>query len=63
MIRTAYRLRCEEWGEEVATISGLQNQVRVLRNALGMPKESPDEETGWPYLKDVPLSLKGVDET
>lgn len=63
MIRHAYRLRCEEWGEELGIISGLQNEVRVLRSALGMEKERPEEETGWPYLKEAPLNLEGIEET
>jgi hypothetical protein len=63
MIRHAYRLRCDEWYEELAIISGLQNEVRVYRNALGMEKERPEDETGWPYLKEAPLNLEGIDET
>ena len=63
MIRHAYRLRCDEWNEELAIISGLQNEVRVYRNAMGMEKERPEDETGWPYLKDAPLNLQGIDET
>jgi len=63
MIRHAYRLRCEEWCEELAIISGLQNEVRVYRNAMGMEKERPEDETGWPYLKDAALNLEGINET
>jgi len=63
MIRHAYRLRCDEWGEELAIISGLQNEVRVYRNAMGMEKERPEDETGWSYLKEAPLNLEGIDET
>ena len=63
MLRGAYRLRTEEWGEELNVISGLQNEVRVLRKALGMDVESSEDETGWPFLKDAPLNLDGIDET
>ena len=63
MIRHAYRLRCDEWSEELAIISGLQNEVRVYRNAMGMEKERSEDETGWPYLKDAPLNLEGINET
>jgi uncharacterized coiled-coil protein SlyX len=63
MIRYAYQLRCEEWCEELAIISGLQNEVRVYRNAMGMEKERPEDETGWPYLKDAALNLEGINET
>jgi hypothetical protein len=63
MLRTAYRLRTDEWGEDLKVISGLQNEVRVLRKALGMDGEKAEEETGWPYLRDAPLNLDSVDET
>jgi hypothetical protein len=63
MLRTAYRLRTDEWGEELKVISGLQNEVRVLRKTLGMDGEKAEEETGWPYLRDAPLNLDSVDET
>jgi len=56
MIRTAYRLRTEEWGEEYTIISGLQAEVRCYRRLLGMEVERPEDETGWPYLKDLPLN-------
>jgi septal ring factor EnvC (AmiA/AmiB activator) len=56
MIRTAYRLRTDEWGEEYPIISGLQSEVRCYRRVLGMEAEKPEEETGWPYLKDLPLN-------
>ncbi|ODH38384.1 hypothetical protein ACO22_02383 [Paracoccidioides brasiliensis] len=58
MIRTAYRLRCEEEEVPIRVISGLQNEVRAYRNALGMEPEKPDEEYGWEILKDLP---PGVD--
>jgi len=45
MIRTAYRLRCEEEEVPYRVICGLQNEVRAYRNALGMDPEKPDEET------------------
>ena len=56
MIRTAYRLRTDEWCEEYKIISGLQSEVRCLRRCLGMEAEKPEQETGWPYLKDLPLN-------
>jgi hypothetical protein len=55
MIRHANRLRTDEWCEEYAVIAGLQGQVRCLRRVLGMDVEKPEEEVGWPYLKDLPL--------
>ncbi|OJD14726.1 hypothetical protein AJ78_04951 [Emergomyces pasteurianus Ep9510] len=58
MIRTAYRLRCEEEEVPIRVISGLQNEVRAYRNALGMEPEKPEEEYGWEILKDLP---PGVD--
>ncbi|PGH06486.1 hypothetical protein GX51_02310 [Blastomyces parvus] len=54
MIRTAYRLRCEEEELPIRIISGLQNEVRAYRNALGMEPEKPEEEYGWEILKDLP---------
>ncbi|ERF73868.1 hypothetical protein EPUS_05880 [Endocarpon pusillum Z07020] len=63
MLRTAYRLRTDEWGEELKIVSGLQNEVRVLRKALGMDVEKAEDETGWPYLKDAPLHLDSIDES
>jgi hypothetical protein len=63
MLRTAYRLRTDEWGEELKVISGLQNEVRVLRKALGMEVEKTEDETGWPYLREAPLNLESIDET
>lgn len=63
MIRHAYRLRVDEEYDHVKTISGLQCEVRALRNALGLERETPEEESGWEYLKDAPLSLDGVAET
>jgi len=56
MIRTASRLRTDEWAEEYAVVSGLQSEVRCLRRCLGMEPEKPEEETGWSYLKEMPLS-------
>ncbi|KAG2415260.1 hypothetical protein HFD88_006451 [Aspergillus terreus] len=58
MIRTAYRLRCEEEETPVRIIAGLQNEVRAYRNALGMEPEKPEEEYGWEILKDVPASTE-----
>ncbi|KAL1883442.1 hypothetical protein Plec18167_002446 [Paecilomyces lecythidis] len=58
MIRTAYRLRCEEEETPIRIVAGLQNEVRAYRNALGMEPEKPEEEYGWEILKDAP---PGVD--
>ncbi|OQU98281.1 hypothetical protein CLAIMM_04090 [Cladophialophora immunda] len=55
MIRTAHRLRTDEWCEEYTIVAALQGEVRCLRRCLGMEAEKPEEETGWPYLKDLPL--------
>ncbi|EXJ69477.1 uncharacterized protein A1O5_07513 [Cladophialophora psammophila CBS 110553] len=55
MIRTAHRLRTDEWCEEYTIIAALQGEVRCLRRCIGMEPEKPEEETGWPYLKDLPL--------
>lgn len=63
MLRTAHRLRMDEWGDDLTVISGLQNEVRVLRKALGLDAEKPEEETGWPYLRDAPLNLDSINET
>ncbi|RHZ66692.1 hypothetical protein CDV55_105851 [Aspergillus turcosus] len=57
MIRTAYRLRCEEEELPIRIVSGLQNEVRAYRNALGMEPEKPEEEYGWEILKDAPPSV------
>lgn len=54
MIRKAYRLRCDEWNQELSVISGLQGEVRILRKCLGMEAEKRDEEIGWEYLREVP---------
>lgn len=54
MIRTAYRLKCEEDDVPTRVISGLQNEVRAYRFALGMEPEKPEEEYGWEYLKTIP---------
>ncbi|MCJ1398095.1 hypothetical protein MMC11_001292 [Xylographa trunciseda] len=53
MIRTAYRLRCEEEEVPVRIIAALQNEVRAYRNALGMEQERFEEETGFEILKDL----------
>ncbi|OAP55297.1 hypothetical protein AYL99_10270 [Fonsecaea erecta] len=55
MIRTAHRLRTDEWCEEYTVVAALQGEVRCLRRCMGMEPEKPEEETGWPYLKDLPL--------
>ena len=55
MIRTAYRLRVDEWCDEYRVVVGLQSEVRCLRRCLGMEAEKPEEETGYPYLKDAPF--------
>ena len=54
MIRTAYRLRCEEEEVPIRIVQGLQNEVRAYRNALGMEPEKPEEEYGWEVLKNAP---------
>ncbi|KAL4935365.1 hypothetical protein BDV06DRAFT_207156 [Aspergillus oleicola] len=54
MIRTAYRLRCEEDELPMRIVAGLQNEVRAYRNALGMEAERPEEEYGWEILRHVP---------
>ena len=51
MLREAYRLACEEEEMPVRVVSGLQNEVRALRSALGMEAERPEEEAGWEILK------------
>ncbi|KAL8932865.1 MAG: hypothetical protein Q9216_006637 [Gyalolechia sp. 2 TL-2023] len=58
MLREAYKLRCQEEELPVRIVSGLQNEVRAYRNALGMDPERPEEEFGWEILKDVPESAK-----
>ncbi|KAL8903231.1 MAG: hypothetical protein Q9207_004065 [Kuettlingeria erythrocarpa] len=54
MLREAYKLRCEEEELPVRIVSGLQNEVRAYRNALGMEPEKPEDEFGWEVLKDAP---------
>lgn len=56
MIRTAYRLRCEEDQTPANIVAGLQNEVRAYRSALGMPPEKPEEEGGWEILRNVPAT-------
>lgn len=51
MIRTAYRLRCEEEEMPTMVVAGLQNEVRSYRNALGMDPEKFEDEFGYPILK------------
>lgn len=53
MIRNAHQIRSNEEELPIRIISGLQNEVRAYRNALGMEPEKPDEEYGWEILKDV----------
>lgn len=55
MIRKAYRLRVDEWADEYQVVVGLQSEVRCYRRLLGIEPERPEEETGWPYLKDAPV--------
>jgi hypothetical protein len=59
MIRTANRLRTDEWCEEYTVVAGLQGEVRCMRRLLGWEKQEPEEEGGWPYLKDLPLDDTG----
>ncbi|KAJ5901976.1 hypothetical protein N7495_002504 [Penicillium taxi] len=54
MIRTAHRLRSEEEDVPIRIVTGLQNEVRAYRNALGMEVENPEDEYGWEILKDIP---------
>ncbi|KAL8948455.1 MAG: hypothetical protein Q9222_005363 [Ikaeria aurantiellina] len=54
MLRHAYKLRCEEEELPIRVVSGLQNEVRAYRNALGMTPEKEEEEYGWEILKDTP---------
>jgi hypothetical protein len=54
MLRTAYRISCEADDTPTRVISGLQNEVRAYRFALGMEAEKAEEEYGWDYLKDIP---------
>ncbi|KAI4176793.1 MAG: hypothetical protein LQ346_007800 [Caloplaca aetnensis] len=54
MLREAYKLRCEEEELPVRIVSGLQNEVRAYRNALGMEAEKLEDEFGWEVLKDAP---------
>ncbi|KAL9628217.1 MAG: hypothetical protein Q9204_006030 [Flavoplaca sp. TL-2023a] len=54
MLREAYKLRCEEEEMPMRIVSGLQNEVRAYRNALGMEPEKEEEEYGWEMLKDAP---------
>ena len=51
MLREAYRLTCEEEETPVRVVSGLQNEVRALRSALGMEAERSEDEGGWEMLK------------
>lgn len=60
MIRTASRLRNDEWYDEYKIIAGLQGEVRCYRRVLGMDRQKPEEEGGYPYLKDLPL--KDIEE-
>lgn len=55
MLRTAYRMRVDEWSDEYRVIVGLQSEVRCYRRLLKMEVEEPEEETGWQYLKDAPF--------
>jgi hypothetical protein len=57
MIRTAYRIRCEEEEVPWKVVAGLQNEVRAYRNALGMDPEKPEEEAGWEVLRDMPHAI------
>lgn len=58
MIRTAYRLRCEEDQAPTRIIQALQSEVRALRSAIGLEREKPEEETGWEFLKDIPPTME-----
>lgn len=53
MLRTAYKLRCEEEEVPIRVVAGLQNEIRSYRNALGMEPERFEDETGHEILKHV----------
>ncbi|MCJ1251923.1 hypothetical protein MMC30_009161 [Trapelia coarctata] len=53
MLRTAYKLRCEEEQVPIHVVAGLQNEVRSYRNALGMDPEKFEDETGYEILKEL----------
>ncbi|MCJ1462614.1 hypothetical protein MMC07_001216 [Pseudocyphellaria aurata] len=53
MLREAYKIRCEEEDIPVRIVSGLQNEVRAYRNALGMEPEKAEDEYGYEILKDI----------
>lgn len=53
MLREAYRIRCEEEELPIRIVSGLQNEVRAYRNALGMEPEKLEDEYGYEILKDI----------
>lgn len=53
MLRTAYRLRCEEDQAPTRIIQALQSEVRALRSAIGLEPQRPEEEAGWDFLKDL----------
>ena len=52
-MRQAYKMSMEESLPETDVIAGLQNEVRSLRGALGLPKEKFEDETGYSILKHV----------
>lgn len=52
-MRHAHQLAVEECCPEIEVVSGLQNEVRSLRNALGLSKERFEDETGYTLLKNV----------
>lgn len=54
MIRTAYKLRCEEDDIPANIVASLQHEVRVLRNMMGLEDEKPEEETGYEILRTLP---------
>lgn len=53
MLREAHRLRCEEEELPIRIISGLQNEVRAYRSALGIEPEKFEEEYGYEILKNL----------
>jgi hypothetical protein len=53
MLKTAYKLRCEEEELSIRIVAGLQNEVRGYRAALGMEPERFEDEYGYEILKDV----------
>ena len=52
-MRQAYKMSVEESLPEIEAVAGLQNEVRSLRGALGLPKQKFEEELGYSVLKHL----------